>query len=115
MKQYDTLTFAEKLIFEAVAWIVMVAAVLIIALCSGCAALHSRTESVDGSHTSVTVYTLFDSQSQLTKFRNASSTTSNNQWSAGSSISALNQSSESTNLNAIIESVASGIVKGLKP
>jgi hypothetical protein len=87
---------------------------LLALLVSGCAHLTSTTESTDGSRTSVSCFTFFDSQSALAKFRNASSNTSSNQWSAGTSIGGLNQESSSTNLVNIIGAVAEGVVKGMK-
>jgi len=73
---------------------------------TGCAFLQSSTTSPDGSKTRVGCLTFFDSQSALAKFRNASTTTSNGQWSAGTTIGSLNQESSGTNVVALVGSAA---------
>lgn len=93
----------------------------ILALCyglCGCAYLHSTTSSTpDGTvQTKVTSYTLFDSNAELTKFRNAGQLTQSNQWAPGTTIGGLNQSATSTNLDQLIGIVVGAAVKAaVKP
>jgi hypothetical protein len=86
---------------------------MVIAGLAGCAVLHSTTYNEQGQRTSfVRVVTFMDSKSELTKFRNATTTTTNGQWPAGTTIGGLNQVSTTTNLNALVEAVVSGAVQG---
>jgi hypothetical protein len=92
---------------------------LMLILC-GCASVRSTTKQAtakDGTvtvTTSVRAYTLFDSQSQLTKFANRGTMTQSNQWAPGTTIGQLNQESSSTNLNAIIGTVVEAAVTAAK-
>lgn len=99
--------------------------ILSVFLC-GCAFLKSkttRTYSVmpGGAITNVcettvaTVYTLFDSKSSLTKFRNQSSQSGygSNTFAPGTYLTGLTLESTSTNLNEIIGIVAKGVAQGV--
>ena len=93
-------------------------------LLAGCAYLRSSTtKAPDGSeNTIVRVVTFFDSQSQLTKFRNTTGQIGNgsNVWSypPGSSIGSYDATSTSTNFNELLgllmQSAVAGAVKGAK-
>lgn len=90
---------------------------------SGCAYLHSTTtRGVDqyGSPvetTKATGITWFDSHNELTKFRNSSGYGTNGVWAPGTSVSGLNQQSQTTtNLNDLIGTVVGAAVKAaVKP
>lgn len=88
-------------------------------LISGCAFLHSKTVTNPKTgeiKTTVSAYTLFDSQSALTKFQNRGVLTSSNEWAPGTTIGSLNQSATSTNLNEILGVVVGAAVKAaVKP
>jgi hypothetical protein len=97
--------------------------VLATALC-GCAFLHSKTTRsysvVPGGQvtnvvetTVATAYTLWDAQSSLAKFRNQSSPSSygTNTFAPGTSLSALEQSSSSTNINGLAGAVVGAAVQ----
>jgi hypothetical protein len=90
---------------------------LLIPLC-GCAYLSSKTQSTRDTNgfeivtTRVRSYTLFDGEAQLAKFANRGTMTQSNQWAAGTTIGAMNQSSSSTNINELIGAVVQGAVKG---
>lgn len=82
---------------------------------SGCAYLHSITydPSTGKRQTVATAYTLFDANNQLAKFKNTSNVTTNGQWGAGTTLSGLQEQSEtSTNLNSLIGTVVNAAVKG---
>lgn len=93
----------------------------------GCSYLRSTTKEpviiVQGTNavvgynrTTVRAYTLFDSQSALTKFQNRGVVTRSNEWANGTSIGQLNQAASSTNLNSIISDVVGAAVKAaVKP
>lgn len=97
-----------------------------LAVLPGCAYVGSRTaKSTDpktGIVTEVTrmrAYTLWDSQSSLTKFRNTTGQVGNgsNVWSypSGTSLGSLaEQSTSNTNLANVLSAIAEGAVKGLK-
>lgn len=94
---------------------------LALLLC-GCAFLHSKTVSNPKTGevtTTVTAYSLWDAQGNLTKFQNRGVTTSSNEWAPGTSIAGLSQSAQSTNINDLIGTVVGaavqGAVKGAKP
>ena len=86
---------------------------LLLLLCGGCAFLHSETEDADGVRTSVKIFTLFDSSSQVTKFANRGSTVEHNQWPAGTTIGTLNEQSSGSNVVNVISAVAEGVAKGV--
>jgi hypothetical protein len=79
-------------------------------LLTGCAFCHSTTKSypTPGNTNTVTVvtkttiYTLFDANSQLTKYNVRGTTVQSNQWAQGTYIGQLGQNSTSTNLAVII-------------
>jgi len=83
---------------------------------SGCAYVRSVTDkTTDGKgitseRTVVRAYTLFDSQSQLTKFRNTTGGPTSNAWVSGTSIGTLNESASSTNLNTLVGDVVGAAV-----
>ena len=87
---------------------------------AGCSVLKSTTYDVNTGNvtTRATCWTFFDSSSSLTKFYNRASVVYSNEWAPGTSVGSLNQSSSSTNLNALISDVVSaavaGAVKGAK-
>ena len=97
-----------------------IASALACTLLCGCAYLTSKTVEKPSTYGGVTketrvrVYTLFDSQSALAKFRNTTGITGTNGWTypSGTTIGTLDQSSSSTNLNVLIESVVNGAVQG---
>jgi len=90
-------------------------------LASGCAYMHSKTEStvtrtpwagtnfitVTKQRTSARAYTLFDANASLTKFRNQSSTSSTNSFSPGTSVQGLSESASSTNAAAALNAISS--------
>ncbi len=85
---------------------------------TGCAYMHSTTESstdpktkIVTVETKVRAYTLFDSQSGLTKFRNAGETTRSNEWASGTTIGQLSQSASSTNVSADIGTIIGAALK----
>ena len=92
----------------------------LVVVSTSCSFLHSETKrTVDArgmitETTSARAFTFFDANASLTKFRNQSSSSSTNQWAAGTYISGLNESSSTTNLTSIISAVATGVVQGLK-
>lgn len=103
--------------------------ILPLAMLCGCAYMRSttvtETDPKDGqtkAKTVVRVFTVFDSQSQLTKFKNTTGQVGNgsNVWSfpPGTTIGGLNQESSTTNLNEIlgivVQNAVSGAVKGAK-
>jgi len=92
------------------------ASLLLVLSVPGCAYLHSTTQSsTDGTVTTrVTSYTIFDSNAELAKFRNAGQLTRSNEWAPGTTIGSLNQSSSSTNLTEIIGAVVGAAVKAAK-
>ena len=89
---------------------------------TGCTVFHSTTRTYDDAGkligtTHATIATVFDSKSELTKFRNqsAKSGSTNNIFSPGTSVAALSQeSSGATNLVNVIQAVAQGVAAGLK-
>jgi hypothetical protein len=87
--------------------------ILPLALC-GCAAVHSTTWNDQGKRKSyVYAVTFFDAHSDLAKFRNATDTTTNGQFSAGTSIGSLNQTSQTTtNFNELVGTIVNAAVKG---
>lgn len=92
-------------------------AVLSVGLC-GCAYMHSTTISYgpDGKptgNTRATVYAVFDSNAQFTRFRNQSSMsgTTNNQYAPGTYVAGLNESSTSTNAVATLNALANVLGK----
>lgn len=90
---------------------------LAVSLC-GCAFLHSKTltDKQGQVTTVVTAYSLFDSTGNLTKFQNRGQLTSSNEWSPGTTIGSLSQTSTSTNLNDILGTVVGAAVKAaIKP
>lgn len=81
---------------------------------TGCAFLHSKTVSNPKTGevtTTVTAYSLWDAQGNLTKFQNRGVTTSSNEWAPGTSIAALSQSAQSTNINDLVGSAVGAAVK----
>ena len=67
--------------------------------------------------TKATAYALFDSNASLTKFNNRSSgidSTNRYAFSPGTYAAGINESASSTNLAAIIQALATGVVNGLK-
>ncbi len=96
----------------------MKSALVIIGLLAacGCARLHSVTQDDKGVKTEVWVTTFWDGNSALTKFANRGQTTSSNEWAAGTTIGGINQSTTSTNVNALIEGIVAAAVKAaIKP
>jgi hypothetical protein len=102
---------------------------LLLALTPGCAYLCSNTceHALDANgkpvvrETHARIYTLFDANSTLAKMKNSPTVTASNQWSAGTYIGGLNESSSSTNLVAalqvmsqILGSLAQGAAAGIK-
>lgn len=89
-------------------------ALLLLVLSSGCASYNSTqvrsisTNGVETTSTRVSIKTLWDAKSELSKL---SATTTDKSQRLG--IGSLSQESTSTNLQNIIEAVASGVVKGL--
>jgi hypothetical protein len=86
-------------------------------LLSGCAYLHSTTTKTTDPKTNITVvktsvraYTLWDGQSALAKFTNRGETVTSNEWSAGTYIGSLSQSSSSTNINELAGAVVGAAV-----
>src|SRR5581483_10440970 len=83
---------------------------------TGCAYVRAVTDkTTDGKgitseRTVVRAYTLFDSQSQLTKFRNTTGGPTSNAWVSGTSIGTLNESASSTNLNTLVGDVVGAAV-----
>jgi hypothetical protein len=88
-------------------------------LLTGCAYLRSSTSKApDGTEkTIVRVVTFFDSQSQLTKFRNTTGQIGNgsNIWSypAGTTIGAYDAYATSTNLATLAEAMMKGAMQGM--
>lgn len=94
-------------------------ALLAVAALTGCAYLSSTTtKKPDGTETThVSVGTLFDAKSGLTKFKNTTGQAGNgsNVWSypSGTTIGAIDQQSAyPTNLNQLIEAVVRGASQG---
>jgi hypothetical protein len=81
----------------------------------GCARLYSVTDTTtaDGMtvRTKVSSYTLWDSQSALTKFQNRGATTHSNEWAPGTTIGSVSQSSSSTNINDLAGTVVGAAVR----
>lgn len=102
----------------------------IVMLASGCAYMRSETKdpviSVVSSNkvevayklTLVRAYTLFDSQSALTKFRNTTGQVGNgsNIWSyaPGTSIGGLDQAASGTNFNDLVGTIVGAAVSAAK-
>lgn len=88
--------------------------VLVAALAlTGCAYISSSTTKSSGGveqteKTTMTAYALFDAGATFAKFKNAAGGTN------GTVIGSVNESASSTNLAAIIEALAKGVVSGLK-
>jgi hypothetical protein len=88
---------------------------LLVLLLNGCAWVHSKTYSDTGKlQTKVIAFTVCDSHNSLTKLRNSNATTTNGMYGAGTSLSGLDQSATTTNMNEIIGVVVQAAVKGAK-
>ena len=93
-------------------------------LVAGCAFCHSTTKSYPNpantntviAVTKTTIYTLFDANSQLTKYNVRGTTVQSNQWAQGTYIGQLGQNSTSTNLSVIIgEAVGIAVKAAMTP
>ena len=96
--------------------------VLVLA-CPGCSYLRSTTWRTTDPKTGVVTekttargWTFLDASSSLAKFRNQSGTSviGTNSYAPGTYALGVNETSNSTNLNSIISSVAQGVAAGLK-
>ena len=76
-------------------------------LIQGCAYLSSSTvkDKTGIETTKVRIYTLFDSQSAVAKFKNGPT---------GTTIGSVTESSSSTNLNSLVEAVVGAAVRAAK-
>jgi hypothetical protein len=86
------------------------------AAASGCAYVRSTTTRAGTNETTtVRAFTIFDGQAQLAKFRNTTGGVGSNGFvfPPGTSIGSLNESSTSSNLPNVIESIAAGVARGL--
>lgn len=90
-------------------WITLLAGGL-----AGCSTLNTvvTERSPDGSErtTTLTVRTLWDAKSDLAKFK-----TTNTDKTQSLGIGSYDGSSESTNIVGLVQAVATGVVRGLKP
>ena len=97
----------------------MIKRLLPIALCAciGCAYQVSKLYDPHTGNLAAKsrTFTLWDSQSSLSKLHIDTMTASNKNgiWSPGISISGLNQESTSTNINALAGSMIQGAIEGL--
>lgn len=89
---------------------------LILILSSGCAYHASKVyDPATGNLAGKTrTYTLFDSQSSLSKYHlnTLATTNAHGTFSPGISIGGLNQETSSTNINALIGAVIQGAIEG---
>jgi hypothetical protein len=97
--------------------------VALLLMLDGCAELTSTTTELRNAGatnevkvtTRVHVSTLFDSQSQLTKFENRGSVTQSNQWASGTRMGQLTQeSATTTNFNALVGEIVGAAVSAAK-
>lgn len=83
-------------------------------VCAGCSTLSTTVteRDADGSErvTRLTVRTLWDAKSELAKF-----STTNTEKTQSLKIGTYDGSSDSTNIVGLVQAVATGVVRGLKP